>query len=151
MKKSFLTVIVVVFAISVVVVGIYGLQFDSFEDRIYSDRIECLEYYYSDDAGESIGDLHTFKQRPSDGQLYATHEYAEGMTITLAPQLYPLDASILTNKDMKYPYRFTSDNEKVATVDENGVVTFHKKGNVYILITPADGSNISVEVLLRAK
>lgn len=151
MKKSFLTVIVVVFAISVVVVGVYGLQFDSFEDRIYSTAIECEEYYYSADGGESIGDLHRF-EKSGDGKItFANLQYVEGMRITLAPQLYPLDASILTNKDMEYPYRFTSGNEKVATVDENGIVTFHKQGMVTILITPADGSNISVSVLIRAR
>ena len=151
MKKSFLTVIVVVFAISVVVVGVYGLQFDSFEDRIYSNDIKCEEYYYSADGGESIGDLHRFETSGDGKMTFANLEYVEGMRITLAPQLYPLDASILTNKDMEYPYRFTSGNEKVATVDENGIVTFHKQGMVTILITPADGSNISVSVLIRAR
>lgn len=53
-------------------------------------------------------------------------------SVTLHATVYPLNA---TNPD----YEWSSSNENIATVDENGTVTGVQSGNVTITVTTADG------------
>ena len=55
---------------------------------------------------------------------------------TLTVNIYPYNA---TNKNVKW----TSSDEKVATVDQNGKVTAVGKGSAVITVAAQDGSNIS--------
>ncbi|MDD6620537.1 MAG: leucine-rich repeat protein [Eubacteriales bacterium] len=57
-------------------------------------------------------------------------------TFELRATVYPADAN---NKNVAW----SSSNESVATVDDNGVVTAHSKGNAVITVASQDGSNIS--------
>ena len=50
---------------------------------------------------------------------------------------WSVEPSDVTNPDLT----FTSSNTSIATVDENGVVTGHKRGDVYINAKAKDGSN----------
>ena len=57
-------------------------------------------------------------------------------TFELRATVYPADAN---NKNVSW----SSSNESVATVDDNGLVTAHSKGNAVITVASQDGSNIS--------
>ena len=151
MKKSFLVLICIVFVASFVVVGLLGLNFRN-TSHIYTNSIVCNEYYYSGDLNsDSIGESHVFDRKNEKGENYVVLEYVEGMKVTLSPQAYPLDASILTGDiQSDYPYTFYTSSS-CATVDERGVVTFTKPGTATIRISPADRSDISTTVLIRAK
>lgn len=50
-------------------------------------------------------------------------------------------------KDVK----FTSAGTKIATVDENGVITAHKKGQVYIKVQALDGSGVYERCLITVE
>ena len=67
---------------------------------------------------------------------------AVGETITLASSAIPEDATI-------QQVTWTSANEKVATVDENGVVTGVQRGNVRIIAMAKDGSNIRANINVK--
>ena len=67
---------------------------------------------------------------------------AAGSTLGLAVSVQPEDASI---RDITW----TSQDERIATVDENGVVTGVKKGNVRIVAAAKDGSNVRANINLR--
>lgn len=43
---------------------------------------------------------------------------------------------------------WSTDDQTVATVDANGLATIHDFGNVHIIATAADGSNVSAEALI---
>lgn len=151
MKKAFLVMICIVFVASFVVVGLLGLKFRN-TSHIYTNSIVCNEYYYSGDLNsDSIGESHVFDRKTEKGENYAVLDYVEGMKVTLSPQAYPLDASILTGDiQSEYPYTFHTTSDCV-TVDEHGVVTFLKAGTATIRISPADRSDIYTTVLIRAK
>lgn len=65
-----------------------------------------------------------------------------GGTLTLTPAYTPEDATVKT-------VTWQSLNEKVATVDENGVVTGVGRGNVNIKATAADGSGRTASYAVR--
>ena len=67
---------------------------------------------------------------------------AKGSQITLTASVLPEDASIPK-------ILWNSSNEKIATVDENGVVTGVERGNVRITATAADGSNVRANISVR--
>ena len=65
-----------------------------------------------------------------------------GGTITLTPVFSPEEA---TFKQVVW----TSGDERIATVDENGVVTGHKRGNARIMATASDGSNVRANLNIQ--
>ena len=72
--------------------------------------------------------------------LTASAKYvAVGGTIQLSPAYVPENAT-------RRQVTWASANEQFATVDENGVVTGLKRGNVRITATAADGSNIRANI-----
>ena len=71
-----------------------------------------------------------------------TKNVAVGGTVTLTPAFFPENASLKT-------VTWKSENEAVATVDENGTVTGLKKGTVRVTAIAADGSRIRASVSLN--
>ena len=67
---------------------------------------------------------------------------AAGEQITLSTEAYPADATIQA-------VRWTSSSDEIATVDENGVVTGHKRGTVRLVATVADGSGTRASLSLK--
>ena len=67
---------------------------------------------------------------------------AVGSSMTLTPALLPEDASLKK-------VIWSSADERIATVDENGTVTGVKKGNARILAAAADGSNTRANISIR--
>lgn len=67
---------------------------------------------------------------------------AVGDTLSLTPAYQPENATLRQVK-------WTSGDERIATVDENGNVTGVKRGNVRIVATAADGSNIRTNISVQ--
>ena len=69
MKKSFLVLICIVFVASFVVVGLVGLNFRN-TAHVYTNSIECNEYYYSGDlSDDSIGESFVFDKKNEKGEI----------------------------------------------------------------------------------
>lgn len=67
--------------------------------------------------------------------------FIEGETLQLIATITPVDAA---NKVLKY----TSSNDEIATVNDAGLVTAKKAGEVTITATSTDGSNVSGTIAL---
>ncbi len=67
---------------------------------------------------------------------------AAGSKITLTASVLPENASM-------QQIEWSSADERIATVDENGVVTGIKRGNVRIIAAATDGSNIRANISVR--
>lgn len=160
MKKSFLVMICVVFVASIALVGLVGLNFRN-TAHVYTNEIVCNEFYYSGDlAGDSLGERHVFDRKTSKGENYVVLDYVEVVvdgekkttSLTLAPQAYPEDASILVPGGIlqsEYPYLFYTSSD-CATVDETGTVTFTKPGLATVYISPKDRSDLKTTVVIAA-
>lgn len=148
MKKSFFVLICIVFILSFVLVGLVGLNYRN-TSRIYTSSIVCNEYYYS--SNDSLGQAHIFQDHTEDGENLVVLDYVPGMQITLSPQAYPLDASILAESNHPYAFYSSSDCIKMDELFELGVISFTKPGTATIRISPVDRADISTTVLIRAK
>ena len=70
-------------------------------------------------------------------------EAEEGSEVQLSVVVLPEEA---TNKEVAW----SSSNESVATVDNNGLVSIHKEGEATITATTTDGSNLSATCVIKA-
>lgn len=76
------------------------------------------------------------------GQRAQTVNMQQTETLQLSAQVYPRTA--------EQKIKWASSNTRIATVDEDGLVTFHKGGAVNITATTTDGSNKRSTVKLTA-
>lgn len=134
MKKSVVILITIIYIASIALVSFFGLQFKVFNEIIYSNKIEIIN--------EDI------QINPNDGTPYAMAQKGEDgvWRYQLKWRVYPDD---VTNNAVTFSY----DNQNnTVSVDENGVVTFTKKGVVTIEILPQDGSaNVSASLTIWAR
>ena len=134
MKKSVVILITIIYIASIALVSFFGLQFKVFNEIIYSSKIEIIN--------EDI------KINPNDGKPYAMAQKGEDgvWRYQLTWRVYPDD---VTNNAVTFSY---DNKNNTVSVDENGVVTFTKKGVVTIEILPQDGSaNVSASLTIWAR
>ena len=72
--------------------------------------------------------------------------------IVLAPDTtWQAEVTVLPENAANKELKWKSSNEKVATVDENGLITGHKKGNCKITATATDGSKKKAAITVQVK
>ena len=121
MKKSVVILIALIFIASVVCVSFFGLKFKTFNEIVYVQSIEILdENLKTDDQGEKYVVIYPDEKGERKYQIkYRVH---------------PDNAT-----DDGVTFAYDQQNTAV-TVDEDGVVTFAKKGAVTVQIIAKDGS-----------
>ena len=120
MKKSVVILITIIYIASIALVSFFGLQFKVFDEIVYSNKIELL----NEDIKIKNGEPYALAEKGEDGVWRYQLEY----------RVYPDN---VTNSAVTFSY----DNQNnTVSIDENGVITFTKKGVVTIEILPEDGS-----------
>ncbi|MBE6619516.1 MAG: hypothetical protein E7626_07045 [Ruminococcaceae bacterium] len=134
MKKSVVILILVIYLASVALVSFFGLQYKTFDEIIYTEKIEFLN-----------DDIKTM----DDGSLYAVVKQDESTGLWVYQIKYRVYPDNATNSEVEYIY----DTQKPGvTVDTTtGVVTFEERGALKVTIKPKDGTDISATVTLRAR
>jgi len=134
MKKSVVILILVIYLASVALVSFFGLQYKTFDEIIYTEKIEFLN-----------DDIKTM----DDGSLYAVVKQDESTGLWVYQIKYRVYPDNATNSEVEYIY----DTQKPGvTVDTTtGVVTFEERGAIMVTIKPKDGTDISATVTLRAR
>lgn len=121
MKKSVVILIAIIYIASIALVSFFGLQFKVFNAIVYSTKIELLN---EDIKINKSGMPWALAEKGEDGIWRYQLEY----------RVHPDN---VTDNGVTFSY----DNlNNTVSVDENGVVTFTKKGVVIIEIFPKDGS-----------
>lgn len=133
MKKSVVILIAIIYIASIALVSFFGLQFKVFDEVVYTNKIELLN---EDIKINKNGEPYALAEKGEDGVWRYQLEY----------RVYPDNA---TNSAVIYSY----DNlNNTVSVDENGVITFTKKGVVTIEILPKDGSpEVSAKLTVWAR
>ena len=123
MKKSVIVLIGIIYAASIVLVTFFGLKYATYEpEEIPVDEIKII----TTDANNEI-------QTDDAGAKYVIL-YAKA-TFQIEYELSPSNAS---NKKVD----FVIDSD-VATIDENGLVTFTEEGSAKIYVVSTDGTRKS--------
>ena len=134
MKKSVIILIAIIYLASVALVSFYGLQPKMFDEVVYVDSIEFL----NDDI-----------RLKDDGTPYAVIQGADTDGVwryQVEYRAYPDNAT-----DKTVDYTILSPNPNVAIDEETGLVTFAKRGMVTIMLTPRDGSDVSIILEIWAR
>ena len=137
MKKSVVMLILVIYVASVAVIGVFGMKSVLYDEKIYIEKITCINAE-AKDVEETIDGRTVTIQR-----VIIDYKESEETTFWIQWRVFPEDASFRR-------VEFVSGNENVATVDGQGIVRFIKKGTVTIYINALDGSKIQGIVNITA-
>lgn len=133
MKKSTVLIVLVTFALSVVIVGIFGMRMMSYNTRIYVETIVPTRVYLN------TGDTVEIKPRETDTEYEVwINDYTEGLTLRMDYSLEPADA---TENDILA--------QITSKVDENDPVARLDGLTLHILRVNA-GKSVTVRVNYRA-
>ena len=130
MKKSVIILIGVIYIAAIALVSFFGLQAKIYNEKVYVERIEILNDYKVDENGNKYVTI----LPDENGERKFQINY----------RVYPDDAS---TKEVDFNYDTQNTN---VTIDENGIVTFKKKGAVIVYITATDGSGIKEKIEIAA-
>lgn len=133
MKKSVVILIAIIYVAAIAVVSFFGLQFKVFNQVI--------------PVSEIVIDNKDLKESPYYPTPYATVYLDENgrAQYQIKCTVLPVEA---TNTNVTYAYDRQS---AVASVDENGLVTFTGVGLLEIKLIPSDGSDVSAKITIVAR
>lgn len=134
MKKSVVILILVIYIASVAFVGFLGMKMMTYNETVKVERIECINEDMTEVEEVKLG-ADGQPELDSEGKQIivkykkVTLRYTEGLKYQLETRAYPENAS------QAVVYEYASS---IATVDENGLVSFTKRGTIDITIA-SDG------------
>lgn len=128
MKKSTIILIGLIYFASVILVGVYGLQYKQFNQIVYATSVEVTN------------PTDKFATDPSTGEQIKTYIIYKDEDTGLRQfqidwRIEPIET--VTNKKVRFIYESSSNY----TVSDTGLVEFFGKGVVNIKVVPDDGSN----------
>lgn len=163
MKKSTILILLIVFVLSVVIVGIFGMKIMSYNVKVYIDQIVPTQIILNDDTvytyypdGNS-NDTHQIRKVPNqENAYYVRLEYFEGLSLIMDYEILPNDA---TNRKLKIAITYDSKGgvegegvtESNSATLESTKLTFTQMGAVAITFRSTDGSNKIMKLYVYTK
>ncbi|MBO5884785.1 MAG: Ig-like domain-containing protein [Clostridia bacterium] len=147
MKKSVVVLILIIYIASVAFVGFLGMKMMTYNETVMVERIECINEDMVEVEEVKLG-ANGLPEIGTDGQEVkikykkVTLRFTEGLKYQLETRAYPETA----NQAVVYEY-----TSSIATVDENGLVSFTKRGTIDITIVSATFRSIvtKVQIVVR--
>ena len=128
MKKSTIILIGLIYFVSIILVGVYGLQYKQFNQIVFATSVEVTNptdrFTTDPDTGEQIK---TYLVRQDDDTGLRQFQ--------IDWRIEPIET--VTNKKVRFIYESSTNY----TVSDTGLVEFFGKGVINIKIVPDDGSN----------
>ena len=149
MKKSTILVVALVYIVSFLIVGLFGMSIRASEKDVYVENIKitCPE------QGIKINDLTDYEQEPTfeNPFLYKFNtDFVEGgLTVQFKAEVLPLET---TFKNVVVSY---DRNQTIFTIEMVDIyyinVHFNGKGTSRFSVKSTDGKDYTVNVQLRAR
>ena len=133
MKKSVVILIAIIYVASIALVSFFGLQYQNFFEIVYTEQIELLgDNIKTNDKGEKYVVI-----LPDEQGNYAYQ---------IQYRVHPDNA---TNSKVDFVFDHEKADKSSISVDENGVVTFPKRGGTLkVKLVAKDGSGASATITL---
>ena len=129
MKKSTILIILVVFVVSVFVVGFLGIENVPYKEIIYVNKITPTHVYFGRSAEEA-------EIKTNSYGYYVNFPYEEEMTVVIDYEVTPNDA---TNRKVNIEIQ-NLNTDSDATID-GGKITLHNSGPVCITYRATDSAS----------
>ncbi|MCM1289744.1 MAG: hypothetical protein NC132_04460 [Corallococcus sp.] len=161
MKKSTVLILLIVFVLSVVIVGIFGMKIMSYNVKVYIDRIVPTQvvlndgnntvYTYYPDGSDAKNQIRVHPSQPNTYYVFVPYE--DGLTVVADYEILPNDA---TNRNLKIVISYDSkggvvgeggDQSNSASL-RNNVITFKQKADIVVTFRSTDGSNAIMNLLV---
>ena len=120
MRKSVAILIGIIYIVSIVIVGFFGLKIKGYDTTTYVSEVAFV--------GDDIRVV-------DDGTKQIVIEYSEGLTYQLQWKVSPDDA---THPEVRFGYDETTN---VGEVNQDGLITFYRQGVISVFIHSTDGSS----------
>ena len=145
MKKSTILIICIVFLASVLVVGFFGMQAESYYSKVYVESIKPAAIYCSTDEQLSFMESDTPNRYP-----VMITAFKQGMIVRVDCDVSPDDATFFNDIKVEITGQgnYTgSDDNTVATLDGHNII-LHQCGFVELTYRVLDGSDSYMTVVL---
>ncbi len=139
MKKSTVLIVLITFVLSVVLVGIFGMQMMSYDTKIYIDKIVPREVITS----ANIPGVRISESKEVAREYSVTLPYLEGLVVRIDFELTPADATQRTVE-----LSVTSSNaENFARIEGMNIAVL-REGTIRLRYRATDGSETEITVYL---
>lgn len=134
MKKSTILILLIVFAGSVLVVGIFGMQSVPYEQILYVREIVPTS------VTSMLGSSQGLEIKKDDEGYYVAVPYEEGLELLINYDLKPADC---TNKNVEVSIVYPTKNQP-AELTERNTILFNRKGVIHLQYRPTDSATAPV-------
>lgn len=139
MKKITVLVVAVIYAASIVVVGIFGVRALMYTEMVFVEDIVLADNI----KGVPITPA-------TDGKGYTVVlKYEENLNFPLEYTPIPADATLRNEIKASIIYQTGSDEDPCAVYDR-GMILFRKRGQITVFIESQDGGKVSKELRILA-
>ena len=135
MKKTTIILIGVIYLASIILVGVYGLQYKTFNQIVYSTDVEVInptDKYVTLDSGERIK-AYIIKKDPETGLRQFQIEW----------RVEPIET--VTNKNVRFIY---TDDPRYTVDTRTGLVEFYAPAAFVVTVVPDDNSNCYDKIII---
>ena len=149
MKKSTILVICIIFLASVLVVGFFGMNAESYYSKVYVDSITPTGYIQCS-TGEELKFLDS-KNRP-DFYPILVNQFVKDMVITIDVDVHPDDATFFNSIKLEITSQgsYGGEDNDVAEIDGRNI-KLKQPGFVEVTYRVMDGNNASMTVGIYVK
>lgn len=137
MKKTTIFIILIVFVVSVFVVGMFGIKNPPYNEAVYATKVEVDEVSIDDD-------LHSLMEQDDGSFIVMVKEAYKTGEHTLRVD-YHVNPSNVSNNRVSIVLGCDSS---VAEIDDFGFIKIHKPQNFTVTLYAADRGTIKTELII---
>lgn len=136
MKKSTVLIVIITFVLSVVIVGIFGMQMMSYDTKIYVQRLTPTQLITSTGETAEIRKTKNASGEEIEGDYYARITFKEDIVVNIDYELTPADA---TDKNVTVTI-IDNVSEDVVTLNGMNIIVHEYISSIRLVYRSTDGN-----------
>lgn len=143
MKKSVFLIVLITFVVSVLYVGIFGMQIISWDTRVYVEALSPVSITAS--TGEEVT-LYPTKGEENSYSFRLT--YVEGLEVLINYELNPANA---TDKKVEITVLNQNEERPIVEIGSMNTIKFLRKAAARLQFRCLDGSDVKMTIAIYLK